>query len=96
MLDLPLIDVPTGLYARGLDPMALDDLGFERDEVACVTLEAPTEEVIEDGAAALEKVVDLQEKVSRDARRVAGRCSCEVAREVGAHDLLVTCIDEPT
>ena len=46
LLDLPIPSPPTGLYARSLDPMALNDLGFQRDTVACAMLLAPSSEEI--------------------------------------------------
>ena len=47
LLDLPLPSVPTGLLARQLDPMALDDMGFEREQPVCAALLEPSGDTID-------------------------------------------------
>lgn len=92
---LPAPPVPTGLFARQLDPAALDALGYTRDAVACATLEAPTAARI-DAAAGLRAIIDLHDRTSREALRAGGRCTCEIARAQGVRDLVAACVQTPT
>ncbi len=93
--DLPTPTPPTGLYARALDPMALDALGYAREQVACATL-LPT---VGDPASArrsLTALLDLQDEIARDVARGAdGVCACDVARTMGADLLLPGCERTP-
>lgn len=92
LLDLPAPEPPTGLYARMLDPMALDDLGFERDSVACAIL-LPTEP---DTDASLEALSSERSKAGRAAVAAGGFCACEAASQLDARSLLPQCADRPT
>lgn len=92
LLDLPAPEPPTGLYARVLDPMALDDLGFERDAVACAML-LPTEP---DTDATVEALFSARAKAGRAAVSAGGFCACEAASELEARALLPQCSDRPT
>ncbi len=92
LLDLPAPAPPTGLYARVLDPMALDDLGFERDAVACAML-LPAEP---DTDASVEALFSARSKAGRDAVAAGGFCACEAASELDARPLLPQCVDRPT
>lgn len=92
LLDLPGPQVPTGLFARRMDPMALDDLGFQRDTVACALL-LPVDDTDAAGNKALLKA-------RRDAAiagaELAGMCACEAADQLDARPLLSNCVDRPT
>lgn len=92
LLDLPAPQVPTGLYARRMDPMALDDLGFQRDTVACAML-LP----VDDGDAERNKaLLKARRTAAAAAAEVAGMCACEAADKLGARALLSNCVDRPT
>ncbi len=92
LLDLPAPAPPTGLYARVLDPMALDDLGFERDSVACAML-LPAEP---DTDASIEALFSVREKAGRAAVAAGGFCACEAASQLDARPLLPQCFDRAT
>lgn len=87
---------PSGLLARALDPVVLDELGYQRDAVVCATLEAPTDDDVAAAAATLAELVQVQEAAAREALRVGGRCTCEVARALDLRDLVPTCVDATT
>jgi hypothetical protein len=91
LLELPAPETPTGLYARVLDPMALDDLGFERDEPACASLLPPTELELSDAKAQLPKLRQIRAEVSEDPR-VQDVCACESARKLQRQHLLPGCV----
>ncbi len=86
---------PSGLLARALDPVALDDLGFQRDAPVCAVLEAPSATQIDEAARTLGELVAVQETAAREALRVGGRCTCEVARALELRELIPTCVDAP-
>lgn len=90
LLDLPVPAPPTGLYARRLDPMALDDLGFQRDAVACAMLLHP------DPTTSGEALAAARLEAERAAVRLVGGCACEAAALLEARELLPRCVDEPT
>ncbi len=96
LLDMPVPNPPSGLYARSMDAMALDDLGFQRDAVACAVLSAPERETSRSTDAALQEMLSLRESAGRQAIRGAGRCACDVAEALGKRSLLAACVDEPT
>lgn len=87
---LPVPQVPTGLLARQLDPLALDDLGYARDAMVCATLEVPLRSSL-DLAAGLERLLELHVAADRAAERILGRCVCEAARRQGVRDLVGDC-----
>jgi hypothetical protein len=86
--------VPTGLLARQLDPLALDELGYARDAMVCATLEVPLRSSL-DLAAGLERLVELHVQVGRAAERIAGRCVCEAARREGIREVVGDCPQVP-
>ncbi len=92
LLDLPAPAPPTGMYARVLDPMALDDLGFERDSVACALL-LPAEP---DTDQTVEALLSARAKAGREAVSLGGLCACEAASVLDARALLPQCVDRPT
>jgi hypothetical protein len=87
--------VPTGLFARQLDPVALDALGYLRDSTVCATLEAPVGGG-DEAAAAIAAIVALHESTSREALRAGGRCTCEIARAQGLRELIAACVKTPS
>lgn len=95
LLDLPVPPVPTGLFARQLDPMALNDMGFEREQPVCAALLPPTAEQVD--AARTDTLALLAEhaRAGANVRARFGRCGCEVARAAAVESLLATCRDEP-
>jgi hypothetical protein len=79
-----------------MDPIALDDLGYQRNQVVCATLIAPTEEEVARGSADLDQLVGIHSQVGISAMRIGGRCACEVARSVGVNHLVPRCVAKPT
>ena len=92
LLGLPVPAPPTGLYARALDPMALDDLGFERDAVTCAMLLPPDT----DGKDALGTLMAARVQAARTAVETSGFCACEAAAQLDAKPLLSQCTDRPS
>jgi hypothetical protein len=95
LLDLPLPPVPTGLLARQLDPMALNDMGFEREQPVCAALLQPSSERIETARADTIALLGEHARAGAAVRARFGRCACEVARAATIEPLLATCGDEP-
>lgn len=93
--ELPSPAVPTGLYARAMDPMALDQLGYERDRAVCASLQAPTTAELASAAEAIDELRRLRREV---ARRVGllGPCRCTYAAALDAEGLVDGCSDAPT
>ena len=92
LLDLPVPEAPTGLFARRMDPMALDDLGFQRDTVACALL-LP----VDDGDAERNKaLLKARRDAAVAASELAGMCACEAADQLDGRALLSNCVDRPT
>jgi hypothetical protein len=87
---------PSGLYAQTLDPIALDELGFERDRVVCASLQAPDDAAIESARAAIVELRRIREQVSTAARDVGGDCMCMQADPLDARGLLPGCMARPT
>jgi hypothetical protein len=96
LLGLPVPPLPTGLLAHAMDPSSLDGLGYERDATVCAVLEAPSADAIENAKATLPALVEAYDAVSREALRVGGRCTCEIARELGERDMVAACLQTPT
>jgi hypothetical protein len=86
----------TGLYARRMDPMALDDMGYERDRPVCAGLLPPSAARIEAAEAALVELTTLAHGTGRSVKAALGRCACDVAYRAGMRDVLPQCIAEPT
>jgi hypothetical protein len=93
---VPAPPPPSGLLARALDPVALDELGYERETVVCASLEAPSPAVIDEAGRSLVELIDVQEAAAREALRVGGRCTCEIARALELRELIPTCVDAVT
>lgn len=96
LADLPVPDAPSGLYARALDPMSLDEMGYERDQVVCATLEAPEPPVIEGVAESVAQLVQTYDQTSAAVVRSGGRCACDIAHAMGFRDLIAVCRRTPT
>ncbi|MCA9711818.1 MAG: hypothetical protein KDK70_38635, partial [Myxococcales bacterium] len=95
LLDLPLPAVPTGLLARQLDPMALNDMGYEREHPICASLARPSAEAIETARDGVSSLLAIYRQTGSRARVELGRCTCDVARIAGVAELLAPCHDEP-
>ena len=93
---VPGPEVPRGFYARRMDPMALDDLGYQRNHVVCASLIAPAQEAIAEGSAGLDHLLEVHSQVSIAAMRVGSRCACEVARSIRVEHLIARCASLPT
>lgn len=96
LVDLPVPYPPSGLYARAMDPMALDDLGFQRDTVACAMLHVPTPAEIDTTAEAVANLVRTQNEVNSTVASIATRCTCEVADSLGLRPLVLACTSRET
>ncbi len=96
LLDLPAPVPPTGLYARALDPMALNDLGYQRDTVACAMLTPAEPSTTTADAATLTNLLTVREAAGREAIRAAGPCACDVVNGAGMRGLVPQCLDRPT
>lgn len=95
LLDLPVPAVPTGLLARQLDPMALDDMGFERDQPVCASLRRPTEPELDQARADVSSLLATYSATGSEVRGQLGRCACDVARAAGVEDMLAPCHGAP-
>ncbi|MFV8752460.1 hypothetical protein ACNOYE_18085 [Nannocystaceae bacterium ST9] len=87
---------PTGLYAQTLDPIALDELGFERDRVVCATLQAPDDAAIEAARAGILELHRIRDQVVTEALERGGGCLCMQADRLDARGLLPGCLARPT
>jgi len=95
LLGLPFPSAPTGLYARGLDPMALTDMGYERDKPACAALLPPDPKHFESAAPRLELLVSIAQATSEQIVRTVP-CACETADALGVRELVVDCATIPS
>ncbi|PRP92071.1 hypothetical protein ENSA5_51650 [Enhygromyxa salina] len=92
---IPSVAVPTGFYARTMDPMALDSLGFERDRVVCATLQAPDAAELDAAATAIDELHEVRNELSRQAHKL-GKCVCAYADALDSRTLVPDCADRPT
>lgn len=86
---------PTGLLARKMDPIALDELGYERDRIVCATMQTPSAEELERASAAIEELSELRKTIKPTVRNL-GRCRCTYAEAIDAKGLISGCRDTPT
>jgi hypothetical protein len=91
--ELPLPELPTGLYASGLDGGALVDLGFTPGAAVCASLVAPRELELVEAESGLRELVAARDRVAREAA-AEGECACEVARRLGKPELVPGCMDQ--
>jgi hypothetical protein len=96
LVDLPVPYPPSGMFAREMDPMALGDLGFQRDTVACAMLHAPDPDTAERNAEAVATLVETHDEVSAAAASVGTRCTCEIADSLGLEALVLACARRET
>jgi len=76
LLEVPAPALPTGLYARALDPVGLDEMGYQRDALVCAALHAPTEGEIEQARTSIPPMLTLYRKTSDEASRLDVGCGC--------------------
>ncbi len=95
LLDLPIPAIPTGLLARQLDPMALNDMGYEREHPVCASLARPSDELLEQSRTQVDRLLRIYRETGAKTRVALGRCACDVARTAGVSELLAPCHDEP-
>jgi hypothetical protein len=93
--EVPSPAPPTGFYARTMDPIALDQLGFERDRAVCATLQAPSAAELDAADAAIAELIAARNGLAKQARKL-GRCLCTHADALDARTLVPGCLDEPT
>lgn len=93
--ELPSPTVATGLFARTMDPVALDELGYERDRVVCATLQAPDAASLDAAEDSIDSLIKTRNDVAKRAREF-GRCRCSYADALDARALVVGCVDAPT
>lgn len=91
--EVPSPAIPTGLFARGMDPVALDELGFERDRVVCATLLAPDAARLDAASTAIDALLATRIEVGKRARKL-GRCVCVHADMLDARELVPDCIEQ--
>lgn len=93
--EIPTPAVPTGLLARNMDPIALDDLGYERDRPVCASLQTPSAQELDHAAKAIAELDEIRSVVSKSLREL-GRCRCTYARALDATGLVPGCLEKPT
>lgn len=93
--EVPAPTIPTGLYARHMDPIALASLGFTRDHVVCAAL-VPAPDEATDVEARVADLVEAHDELSRQvASGPAGACACDAARRLGVEALVAGCERRP-
>lgn len=92
---VPSPALPTGLYARSMDPIALDELGFERDRVVCATLQAPAAAELDSAQASIAKLHTRRAELLESTRKLGG-CRCAYADALGVRAMVPDCVDKPT
>lgn len=92
--EVPSPAIPTGLFARGMDPVALDQLGYERERVVCATLLAPDAARLEAASVAIDELLETRVELGKQARKL-GRCVCAHADVLDSRELVPGCIEQP-
>jgi len=95
LLDLPFPRAPTGLFARGLDPMALGDMGYERDQPVCAGMMPVDEAAIDAANFQIAVLRDVALATSEGAMRGVA-CVCDTADGLDVRDLVVECTTVPS
>lgn len=95
LLDLPVPRIPTGLLVRQLDPMGLNDMGFEREQPVCVALVSPSAEAVDVARGQLDALLSMYRTTGSEVRGAIGRCACNAARDAGVVELVAPCHGEP-
>ncbi|NVB39179.1 hypothetical protein G6O69_15155 [Pseudenhygromyxa sp. WMMC2535] len=93
--ELPTPTPPTGMLALNMDPIALDELGYERDRPVCASLMAPSAQEIQRARETLDNLEDLRRDVAVESRKL-GPCRCTYAEAMDAAGLIPGCYDRPT
>jgi hypothetical protein len=93
--EVPSPPLPTGLYARTMDPIALDQLGFERDRVVCATLQAPDAGELESARESIAKLHEQRRELLKSTRKLGG-CRCAYADALHVRALVPDCLAKPT
>ena len=93
--EIPSPALPTGLYARTMDPIALDQLGYERDRVVCATLQAPDASELEAALGGIAKLHAQRRELLKSTRKL-GVCRCEYAEALHVRALVPGCLDKPS
>ena len=93
--ELPTPKIPTGLLARSMDPIALDQLGFERDRPVCASLVSPPASEIERASEAIAELEEVRREVGRKVREL-GSCRCTYAAAIDASGLVSGCVTQAT
>jgi hypothetical protein len=86
---------PTGLYARVMDPIALDELGYQRDRVVCASLQAPDAAQLDRAEVAIAELHELRRGLVQSTRALGG-CRCHYADRLDARALVPGCYNAPT
>lgn len=94
LLGLPFPRPPTGLYARAMDPMALNDMGYQRDRPVCAALLVPDDELVLASAVRLPTLAAVAQRTSEAALHSV-TCPCATADALGVRDLVVGCATRP-
>lgn len=89
-LAFPVPRPPTGMFARAMDPAALDELGFQRDASVCAALEAPSSDEVEVVASSLGALDEALARADMELRARSG-CGCVEARRQSADHLFASC-----
>jgi hypothetical protein len=78
-----------------MDPVALDQLGYERDRVVCATLLAPDAARLDAASTAITELLDTRIELGKRARKL-GRCVCVHADVLRSRELVPGCIEQPS
>lgn len=88
--ELPLPEIPKGLFAGKLDPQLLERMGFAADHAICAALVAPSEAELEHSATGIRRVERMLEELQRTTRRM-DRCVCDDAHAIGLREYIWRC-----
>ncbi|MCB9717365.1 MAG: hypothetical protein H6712_26190 [Myxococcales bacterium] len=95
LLELPVPPIPTGLLVRQLDPMALNDMGYEREQPVCAALLRPSDAEVEGARDSITALLTAYRETGTTVSSSLGACACDVARAADVVDLVAPCLDEP-
>lgn len=95
LLELPVPSIPTGLLARQLDPMALNDMGYEREQPVCASLLRPSPEEVDGARDAITGLLTTYRETGATVVSSLGTCACDIARAGDVAALVAPCLDVP-
>jgi len=78
------------MFARAMDPAALDALGFQRDVTVCAALEAPSADAVDSAKVALARLNDDLGEFDIELRALSG-CACVEAMRQDVEHLFPSC-----